>query len=160
MKGKRKVIRVDLVPLIVRITLGIVFIYHGYGKIFAGGHEHITALMADKGAPLPWLLGWMAGLTEFGGGILILAGFLSRVWALGLVILMLVAIGTVHWANGFSIQNHGYEYCLTLLLISFSILIAGPGRYSLDHIIFSDFIHKTDRKTYVKKVGPWIISKH
>lgn len=125
----------DLVGLIVRITLAVVFIYHGYGKVFAGGHGHIAALMAEKGAPLPELLGWLAAVAEFGGGILIAVGLLARIWALGLVVVMAVAIGAVHGSHGFDIRNQGYEYCFVLLLMSLSILIAGPGWYSIDHFI-------------------------
>ena len=143
MNQYRNATSMDLVALIVRITLAIVFIYHGYGKVFAGGHEHIAAMMAEKGAPLAALLGWMAGLAEFVGGVLIVVGLLARLWALGLMVVMIVAIGTVHWANGFSIQNGGFEYCLTLLLISFSIVVSGSGWYSVDHIVFTRWPRKT-----------------
>jgi putative oxidoreductase len=126
----------SIIPLIIRISLAVVFIYHGYGKVFEGGHKGIAELMASKQAPLPELLGWMAGLTEFGGGILILLGLLSRFWALGLAIVMVVAIITVHGPNGFDIRKNGYEYCLTLLLMNLAIFLGGPGRYSLDQIFF------------------------
>ena len=127
----------DLVPLLVRIALAVVFIYHGYGKVFQGGHEGIAQLMASKGAPLPEVLGWLAGLTEFGGGILIGVGLLSRVWALGLVVVMIVAVATVHAPNGFDLRNQGYEYNFTLGLCALAILIGGPGAFSLDRLIRS-----------------------
>ncbi|MBN1844361.1 MAG: DoxX family protein [Sedimentisphaerales bacterium] len=128
---------VDLVPLFVRITLAVIFIYHGYGKVFQGGHEGIAQLMAAKAAPLPGLLGWLAGLTELAGGLLIGIGLLSRLWALGLGAVMAVAILTVHGSNGFDIRNQGYEYCLTLLLLALAILLGGPGGFSLDTLIKS-----------------------
>ncbi|KPK73262.1 MAG: hypothetical protein AMJ79_15245 [Phycisphaerae bacterium SM23_30] len=139
MEQARFLRNVDLVPLVVRIALAIVFIYHGYPKIFSGGHAQIAQLMADQGAPSPELLGWLAGGAEFFGGILILPGVLSRLWALGLVVVMAVAIATVHWANGFDLRNegYGYEYCLTLLLAALAILLGGPGRISLDTILFA-----------------------
>lgn len=126
----------DIVPLIIRIGLGVVFIYHGYGKVFSGGHEGIAQLMAAKGAPFPPLLGWLAGLTEFFGGMLVLVGLLSRFWALGLGFVMVVAILTVHGPNGFDIRQSGYEYCFTLLLMSLSIFLGGPGAFSVDKLLF------------------------
>lgn len=136
---------IEIVPLIIRISLGIVFIYHGYGKVFDGGHEGIAQLMVLKEAPFPQLLGWMAALTEFGGGILILIGLLSRLWALGLAIVMVVAIITVHGPKGFDIRASGYEYCLTLLLMNLAIFLGGPGVFSLDHLLFGRPGKKKDR---------------
>ena len=129
----------DLVPLIIRITLAVVFIYHGYEKVFQGGHDGVSALMASKSAPYPTLLGWLAGCTEFFGGIAILIGLLSRLSALGLACVMYVAIATVHWPNGFKITNEGggYEFCLVLLLAALAIFLGGPGGLSLDRIVFS-----------------------
>ena len=130
---------IDLVPLIIRISLAIVFIYHGYDKVFQGGHSNITALMASKNAPYPTLLGWLAGSTEFFGGIALLLGLLSRLAALGLACVMYVAITTVHLPNGFKITNEGggYEFCLVLLLSALAIVLGGPGGLSLDRILFS-----------------------
>jgi len=130
---------VDLVPLLVRIGLAVVFIYHGYGKVFEGGHAGIAGMMAKQGAPFPEILGWVAALTEFGGGILLLVGFLSRVWALGLVVLMSVAIYTVHWQNGFDLRSEtgpGFEYCFVLGIMALSILLGGAGAISLDRRLF------------------------
>jgi len=130
---------IDLVPLIIRITLAIVFIYHGYDKVFQDGHSGLSALMAIKNAPYPSLLGWLAGGTEFFGGIAILIGLLSRISALALACVMYVAIATVHWPNGFKISPEilGYEYCLVLLLAALAIFFGGPGGLSLDRIVFS-----------------------
>jgi putative oxidoreductase len=127
---------ISLGPLTIRIALAVIFIYHGYSKVFAGGHAQIAELMASQGAPYPQLLGWLAGCTEFFGGCLLLIGLLSRIWALGLMILMAIAIATVHGANGFDVHNSGYEYCLALLLAAASIFLGGPGSISLDHLIF------------------------
>ncbi|MCF7958531.1 MAG: DoxX family protein [Phycisphaerae bacterium] len=128
---------VSLITLVNRIALAVVFIYHGYGKVFEGGHGQIAKMMVEQGAPIPEVLGWVAGITEFFGGIFILAGLMSRFWAMGLVILMAVAIKTVHWENGFSIQDHGYEYCLVLLLLALGVVLSGPGTISIDQVMMS-----------------------
>ncbi|MFC1782536.1 DoxX family protein [Planctomycetota bacterium] len=149
MASSLNVRNVDLGPLVIRIALAVVFIYHGYPKIFAGGHADIAQLMLDQGAPKPELLGWVAGSAEFFGGILIFIGLLSRLWALGLVGVMSVAIYTVHWANGFDLQNEGfgYEYCLVLLLAALAILLGGPGRISLDRCIIAKIKPEKPKKT-------------
>jgi len=139
MSEQNKIHMVDLVPLLVRITLAAVFIYHGYGKVFDGGHTGIAGMMAAKGAPFPEVLGWMAAIAEFGGGIFMLLGLLSRIWALGLVILMSVAIATVHGQHGFDLRSDtgpGFEYCFTLLMMALSILVGGAGAISLDRKLF------------------------
>ena len=48
---------------------------------------------------------------------------------------MLVAIVTVHLANGLFMSNNGYEFALSLLAISLSLLISGGGRLSVDRLI-------------------------
>ena len=90
------------------------------------------------GWPYPVLQAWMAALTEFGGGILILIGLLSRLAALGLLSTMTVAIIKVHWTGpnvldpAWMSMNHGWEYPGVLALLSLAILLGGPGRASLD----------------------------
>ncbi|MCP4713153.1 MAG: DoxX family protein [Planctomycetes bacterium] len=137
---------IDLVPLIIRITLGIVFIYHGYEKVFLGGHSSLSSLLTIKSAPYPSMLAWLAGFTEFFAGIAILIGLLSRFSALALACVMYVAITAFHLPNGFDIRNEGlgYEYCLVLLLAAFAIVLGGPGGLSLDRILLSR--HKKTKK--------------
>ncbi len=66
----------------------------------------------------------LAGLAEFGGGLLVLLGLLTPVAALALIAVMITAILKMHFANGFFNTSGGYEFNLTL--------IAGAGAYSLD----------------------------
>ena len=130
---------IDLAPFLVRIALAVVFIYHGYGKVFAGGHEGIANMMEAQGMPYPQVLGWLAALTEFGGGILLIIGFLSRVWALGLAVVMGMAIYSVHGQHGFDLRGEtgtGYEYCFALGMMALAIVCGGPGAISLDRSLF------------------------
>lgn len=129
-----------------RLALGTIFLAHGTQKIFGvwGGQGLISTVNSfhdNLGIPLP--LGYVAVLTEFFGGLGILLGFLSRVWALGLATHMVVSIVKVHWVHGFFINwfnapgvGHGIEMCLALLGLSLGILFTGPGRYSLDARLF------------------------
>ena len=71
-----------------------------------------------------------------------LAGFLVRPAAFGLVIVMLVAVAKVHWTNGFFLnmsmtpgKGHGYEFNLALIGMALAVLVGGAGRYSVDRLI-------------------------
>jgi putative oxidoreductase len=141
MANDRPIRNVDLVPLFIRLALAVVFIYHGYAKVFQGGHGFIAELMAGKMAVpkdtfVPQLLGWLAAVTEFFGGIFLGLGLLSRIWGLGQVILMAVAIATVTGTKGFGSLKGGYEYNFVLMVMAGAILFGGPGAFSLDRLIF------------------------
>ena len=73
----------------------------------------------------------MAGSAEFFGGLALVIGLLARPAAAMLAVTMVVAIATVHLANGF-MSNNGYEFALALLAISVAILLEGAGKLSLD----------------------------
>lgn len=123
-------------PLPLRLALGIVFLAHGAQKLFGwfggGGIEGTGQFFANVIGLTPGPL-WatLAGLAEFGGGLLVLIGAYTRVGAALLAVVMLVAIFAVH-NSAFFASNQGMEYPLTLLLASLSLLILGGGRASVD----------------------------
>ena len=123
-----------LAILVLRLVLGIVMVVHGYHKVFGGLHR--TAQMIGH-LGLPSWLGYVAAFTEFVGGILILAGFLTRPAAFALCTDMAVAIWKVHWHNGLlgSPERPGYEFPLSVAAIAFALLFFGAGPISLDHVL-------------------------
>lgn len=117
-----------LALLVLRLALGAIMIAHGYAKVF-GGMQHHVEFVRHIGIP-----GWMAYLSaaaEFGGGILVVLGFLTRLAALAILINMLVAIFGVHFKNGFLGQGN-YQFPLALAAIAFSLIFFGAGPISLD----------------------------
>jgi len=121
-----------LALLALRIVLGVIMVAHGSGKVFGGMSKHV-GLVQHLGLP-----GWMAYLSaaaEFGGGILLIAGLLTRLSALAVLIDMMVAIAKVHWKNGLRGQG-GYEFPLALAAIAFALVFLGAGPISLDAIFF------------------------
>jgi len=150
----------DLAPLIIRIGLAAIFIYHGYPKVFDPNHEAIKGIekqMADKGAPRPDVLAWAAAITAFGGGILILVGFLSRIWGLGMVISMGVAIWLVHMpTSGLTLDNESLSFCLVLGLMALAIFLGGPGAISLDHKLFGRKINTYAKESSGDELQPLI----
>jgi len=119
-----------LALLILRVGLGAIMIAHGYGKVF-GGFSHVHDMVQHLGFP-----GWTAYLvagTEFFGGILIIAGLLTRLVSLAILIDMLVAIWKVHWHNGLKGQG-GYEFPLALAAIAFALVFFGGGPMAFDSL--------------------------
>ncbi len=128
--------KTDLAILLLRITVGGIFIAHGAQKLFGwfGGHglEGTGQWMASIGLTPGYLMALLAGSGEFFGGLALLLGLLTRPAALVTAVTMLVALLIVHWSNGFFISNNGYEYALMLMAASLVLLLHGAGRYSLD----------------------------
>lgn len=121
-----------LVPLILRFGLATIFIYHGLEKVAGEGHD-LGANWAGQspqghGALVQLAVAW----GELVGGIAVAAGFLTRVAALGLGLIMVGAIATVHGRNGFSLANSGYEYNFTILIICLCLILLGPGPIAID----------------------------
>jgi len=122
-------------PFILRLTLGIIFIGHGWGKLFAEGNPaNFAGWLSSMGLEPSLLLAVAAGLAETVGGLLLVIGLFTRVAASSLVVVMLVAIGFVHLDAGM-FGKGGYEFQLLLLVGVVSLLIQGSGKYSLDEII-------------------------
>ena len=119
--------------LLMRIGLGITFVLHGWPKLTGGpeGWAGIGGAMAIWGidfAPTFW--GFMAGISEFGGGILLLIGLFFRPACVFLFITMVVA-ATMHIKNGDTFSD--YSHAVELAIVFFSLLFTGPGKYSLDY---------------------------
>jgi putative oxidoreductase len=114
--------------LVLRLVLGAIMIAHGYAKVFGGMHHFVDTV---SGIHLPGWLAYLSAATEFGGGILLIAGFLTRFVALCVCINMLVAIFGVHFKNGFLGQGN-YQFPLALAAIAFSLIFTGAGPISID----------------------------
>lgn len=131
--------------LIVRVVLGVIFFAHGAQKVFGwfGGNGLKGTIAYFKQAlGIPAGATVIAAVIECFGGLAVLVGFLARPAALGLIVVMLVAISTVHWKNGFFLnwanapgKGHGYEMNLALIGMALAVLVAGAGRFSVDRLI-------------------------
>ncbi|HEY7439009.1 MAG TPA: DoxX family protein [Acidimicrobiia bacterium] len=133
---------VNLGLLILRVSVGIVMIAHGYNHVFRGGKIKGTAgWFASLGMKPGVLHAWLASLTELGAGVLLLLGLLTPLAAAGVVGVMLVALIINHLKNGFFIfrPGEGYEYVMTLCLVGFAIAALGAGEWSLDHAFGIDW---------------------
>lgn len=130
------------VPL--RLVVGFGFIEHGYAK-YSRGPEGFIAILHAIGMPFAHLLGWTTIVVEIAGGLLILLGALVPLAAVPMIILLLVAIFTVHLPNGFSsikLQSYdaagahfgqpGYETDLLYVAGVLALCMGGTGPLSFD----------------------------
>lgn len=132
---------VDLALLIGRLAIGICFVVHALGKLGLVGTGNLagfTDWLRSLGVPYPWVQARMAMLSELGGGTLLTLGLFTRPACLVLIFTMAIAGLLGHKGAGYLITNDppGAEYTINLAVICTVFLIAGPGRLSLDAILF------------------------
>ncbi|MEA1913792.1 MAG: DoxX family protein, partial [Campylobacterota bacterium] len=98
----------------------------------------VASWFDSMGIPLPLLNAYMAATTELLGVVLLTFGLMTRAISVPLIVVMMVAIVTVHLPNGFSAGDNGFEIPLYYMLFLFVFLAHGGGKFSLDSIIFTD----------------------
>ncbi|HWX99386.1 MAG TPA: DoxX family protein [Mycobacterium sp.] len=127
----------DVGLLILRLVLGVTLALHGFNKFFGGGRIPGTARWFESIGMKPGKFhATIAATTEVSAGLGLAAGLLTPIPAAGFVSLMLVAAWTVHRPNGFFIVKEGWEYNLVLAVSAVAVATIGPGKLSLDWLIF------------------------
>jgi len=86
--------------------------------------------------PFPLLNAYMAASTEILGVILLVLGLFTRLISLPLIVVMIVAIATVHFSHGFSAGDNGFEIPLYYMLFFALFASLGAGKFSLDYLLF------------------------
>jgi putative oxidoreductase len=119
--------------LLLRLATGLVFLMHGYQKLFGMGIAGVQGAFVQMGAPLPALTGPLFGVCETLFGIFMILGFLSRISAAWFILDMLGAIAIVHIKNGWS-GPMGMEFPTLLLAASVALFFAGPGALAADNV--------------------------
>ena len=124
--------------LLLRLVAGGTMFAHGSQKLFGlfggSGLRATGGFFANLGFRAPLLLALLASLAEV-GGLAFAAGFLTPLAAFGIAVVMVTAVGTIHWSKGFFNGNGGYEFNLLLLAVALAVSGTGPGRFSLDRAI-------------------------
>jgi len=103
-----------------------------------GDINSVASWFGTLGIPFPTLNAYMAASTEIVGVILLTLGLFTRAISLPLIVVMIVAITTVHLPNGFSAGVNGFEIPLYYMLFLLVFLSFGAGKFSLDRIIFGE----------------------
>ncbi|MEK4670260.1 DoxX family protein [Niallia sp. FSL R7-0271] len=125
----------DVGLLIIRIMVGIVFLYYGSQKLFGlfGGHGikgtggWFESIGVKPGIPAAFL----SGLGEFVSGILMILGLFLPVAAVIITIIMAGAIVKVHGSKGFAAGGGGFEYNLMLIVVAIGLALIGPGAFAI-----------------------------
>ncbi len=119
----------------VRLTIGLMFMAHGSGKLFGwfggGGLKGVAQMTQSLGMNPPMLWAILLAGSEFFGGAFLFIGLLTRWATIPLIITMLVALFRVHLSKGFFLPG-GFEYVWVILGGLFAVLIGGAGSGSLD----------------------------
>lgn len=125
---------IDLMLLLIRLVCGYAFILAGWGKI-----QNPMGWMGE-GSGFPGIFQALAAIAEFVGGIALILGFLTRLAAFGLVCTMIVAVymHAVIMGDPFVSLTGGnsYQLAAVYLLLALLLLVAGPGRFSVDRFLF------------------------
>jgi putative oxidoreductase len=90
------------------------------------------------GIPFATLNAYMAAGTELLGVVLLTLGLFTRVISIPLMVIMVVAIATVHFSHGFAAGNNGFEIPLYYLLFLALFASFGAGKFSLDYLLFGE----------------------
>jgi putative oxidoreductase len=117
-------------PLVLRLCLAAVFIYHGMDLV----SKSWGTAWSDQ---MPVIQQVLVAWGQLLGGIAMLLGLLTRLAAIGLGLIMVGAIAIVHWPNGFSLvkdgsYNGGYEYNVVLIAICIVLTLTGGGTLAAD----------------------------
>lgn len=124
----------DLSLLFVRAVLAYGF--YEPAKMKWSDIKSIADWFDGLGYPLPLFQAYLAASFEALGVLLLALGLFTRFISIPLMIIMIVAIKTVHWENGFAAGNNGYEIPLYYLIMLFVLFTQGAGKYSVDNFLF------------------------
>lgn len=121
--------------LLLRLVVGVAMMYHGSGKI-----QNPFGWMGPEGPPA--ILQGLAALSEFGGGLALILGLLTPLAMLGLACTMAVATHFHAIIKGDPFVNltggSSFELALVFFTVAVMFIVVGPGKFSLDKIIFGE----------------------
>ena len=142
--GESRAVRARWAALPLRLIVGYGFLAHGLAKWFKGP-QAFAAILHAAGVPASHLMAWAAILVEIIGGVAFLLGAFVSLVSIPATILLVVAIATVHWPNGFSsikllsftngraqFGPPGYECDLLYIACILTLVFMGPGAWSVD----------------------------
>jgi putative oxidoreductase len=137
--------------LILRVMLGIVIFPHGAQKLLGwfGGHGFDGTMEFFTGKlGVPMVIAFMIIIGESLGSLGLIAGFMTRLCAVGVLCIMSGAIVMAHWSNGFFMnwfgnqEGEGFEYHLLAIGICLPLILYGGGKLSVDGFISGRFFKK------------------
>ncbi len=141
-----KILRTDdeFASLVLRVMLGLVFFPHGAQKLFGWfGGNGFSATMGffTTQAGIPSLFAFLAIMAESVGAVALIAGFFTRVAALGIAVNMVICALANHLQHGFFMnwfgqqKGEGFEFHILAVALAAGLIIKGGGRWSVDGVL-------------------------
>ena len=154
--------RTDIAALILRVALALIFIPHGWAKVM--GHGGVAAFVQDLPAyGIPAFLGYIAAWSELAGAVLLAVGLVARIDAFLLACTMGVATFVIQLpdalreaqpgVNRYFAAMHGIELPFALMAAALAVVIIGPGRLSLDAVVWRK-LRRAESPPYVASTVP------
>ncbi len=122
--------------LVLRVALGGILIAHGWQKFSEYTLAGTASSFEQMGVPMAAVVAPVVAVIELAGGIAVVLGVLSRVFAALIALDMLGALFTVHISAGVFVDQGGYELVAILAAAGIAIALAGPGKFAVDHLLF------------------------
>ncbi len=136
----------NIAYFLARLVLGVVILPHGLQKALGmfGGYGFSATVDFFTGMGMPALIAYLIIIGESLGAIGLIVGFLGRIGAFGVALIMTGAVFMVHLKNGFFMnwfgnqQGEGYEFHILAIGLSLIVLLKGSGKWSVDRAIAGD----------------------
>ena len=125
----------DAALLIARAAIGFILLAHGLQKFREYTLDGTAASFADMGVPAPAAAALFAATVETVGGVALIIGLVTPVFAALNIVNLLGAFVFVHAGNGVFVDGGGYELVLALIAGLIVIAMLGAGRFSVDELI-------------------------
>lgn len=133
----------------ISLLIARVLIAYGFWEPALNKWSDIKAVaewFGSMGIPFPLINAYMAASTEITGVVLLSLGLFIRYISFPLIIVMIVAIVTVHLPNGFSAGDNGFEIPLYYMVFLLVFMAYGAGKYSLDYVFFQKDLMVSHKK--------------
>ncbi len=132
-----------LALLFLRWGLGVIFIFHGYPKLFTHTQQFLQGF-PRMGFPAYFV--YIAGVLEFFGGCLLIVGLFTQIAGLLLAGEMAIAIWKVHLPQGGVMAVDNYQFPLAMAVGAFALATLGAGVISLDQLIYRGGARRAARR--------------
>ncbi|MFI5954455.1 DoxX family protein [Cryptosporangium sp. NPDC051539] len=127
---------IDVGLLLIRLSLGVTLLMHGWNHWRGGGKIAGTAGWFEGLGLRPGVMqAWASVVTELAAGVGLIVGLLTPLACAAVIGVMAVAAIVAHRPNGFFVFRDGYEYVVMIAIISVALATIGPGKASLDHAL-------------------------
>ncbi|GAB03469.1 DoxX family membrane protein [Gordonia amarae] len=123
--------------LVARLILGVIFVMHGWQKVFDVGVEQVARDFDAAGVPWPDLVGQYSAWVELIGGVAVAIGLALPVACVLLIVDLGIEIYFIRFDAGFWDYAGGYEFQLALIAALAAVCFAQAGTLAVDHFVYS-----------------------